>query len=144
LRQWPAYLPVSRRTIVQPPRAEDLAEGACSRIIFILLTNKQHYSNFYYYNCLTIDKQAALLFQLFLLHSTPPAKKTEPSNLVLRAQDHKKNPKFKGWQWDLKNPKFKIRSSKERRTKSEITEIVVEKYVFKIPKIQNFRNTRNQ
>ena len=76
--------------------------------------------------------------------STPPAKKTEPSNLVLRAQDHKKNPKFKGWQWDLKNPKFKIRSSKERRTKSEITEIVVEKYVFKIPKIQNFRNTRNQ
>jgi hypothetical protein len=30
--------------------------------------------------------------------STPPAKKTEPSNLVLRAQDHKKNPKFKGWQ----------------------------------------------
>ena len=77
-------------------------------------------------------------------YSTPPAKKTEPSNLVLRAQDHKKNPKFKGWQWDLKNPKFKIRSSKERRTKSEITEIVVEKYVFKIPKIQNFRNTRNQ
>jgi hypothetical protein len=33
-----------------------------------------------------------------LLNSTPPAKKTEPSNLVLRAQDHKKNPKFKGWQ----------------------------------------------
>ena len=32
----------------------------------------------------------------------------------------------------------------QRRTKSEITEIVVEKYVFKIPKIQNFRNTRNQ
>ena len=31
-------------------------------------------------------------------YSTPPAKKTEPSNLVLRAQDHKKNPKFKGWQ----------------------------------------------
>ena len=31
-------------------------------------------------------------------NSTPPAKKTEPSNLVLRAQDHKKNPKFKGWQ----------------------------------------------
>ena len=78
------------------------------------------------------------------VYSTPPAKKTEPSNLVLRAQDHKKNPKFKGWQWDLKNPKFKIRSSKERRTKSEITEIVVEKYMFKIPKIQNFRNTRNQ
>ena len=82
--------------------------------------------------------------QVFYMLSTPPAKKTEPSNLVLRAQDHKKNPKFKGWQWDLKNPKFKIRSSKERRTKSEITEIVVEKYVFKIPKIQNFRNTRNQ
>ena len=80
----------------------------------------------------------------FCVISIPPAKKTEPSNLVLRAQDHKKNPKFKGWQWDLKNPKFKIRSSKERRTKSEITEIVVEKYVFKIPKIQNFRNTRNQ
>ena len=32
----------------------------------------------------------------------------------------------------------------QRRTKSEITEIVDEKYVFKIPKIQNFRNTRNQ
>ena len=30
--------------------------------------------------------------------STPPSKKTAPSNLVLRAQDHKKNPKFKGWQ----------------------------------------------
>ena len=28
--------------------------------------------------------------------------------------------------------------------KSEITEIVDEKYVFKISKIQNFRNTRNQ
>ena len=35
---------------------------------------------------------------LLLKNSTPPAKKTEPSNLVLRAQDHKKNPKFKGWQ----------------------------------------------
>ena len=35
------------------------------------------------------------------LISTPPAKKTEPSNLVLRAQDHRKNSKFKGWQWDL-------------------------------------------
>ena len=34
----------------------------------------------------------------YLFLSTPPAKKTEPSNLVLRAQDHKKNPKFKGWQ----------------------------------------------
>ena len=34
----------------------------------------------------------------FLKVSTPPAKKTEPSNLVLRAQDHKKNPKFKVWQ----------------------------------------------
>ena len=40
---------------------------------------------------------------LVLCCSTPPAKKT----VVLRAQDHKKNPKFKGWQWDLKNPKFK-------------------------------------
>ena len=95
----------------------------------------------------TISQTSYLSFFLhtdFFHTSTPPAKKTEPSNLVLRAQDHKKNPKFKGWQWDLKNPKFKIRSSKERRTKSEITEIVVEKYVFKIPKIQNFRNTRNQ
>ena len=54
--------------LFQPPWAEDLAEGACSRIIFILLTNKQHYSNFYYYNCLTTDNQA-LLFQLFLLQS---------------------------------------------------------------------------
>ena len=39
---------------------------------------------------------------LGLLFSTPPVKKTEPSNLVLRAQDHKKNPKSEGLQWDLR------------------------------------------
>ena len=39
-----------------------------------------------------------MVFPTLYPFSTPPAKKTELSNLVLRAQDHKKNPKFKGWQ----------------------------------------------
>ena len=118
-----SFLPVEGQTSTPPWEGESV-RSSCKRDLLkqIVLTHKKQNFN----------------------NSTPPAKKTEPSNLVLRAQDHKKNPKFKGWQWDLKNPKFKIRSSKERRTKSEITEIVVEKYVFKIPKIQNFRNTRNQ
>ena len=75
-----------------------------------------------------------------------------PQFIVLLQQ---KNRNLPIWSWELKTTRkirsskvgsetWKIRSSKERRTKSEITEIVVEKYVFKIPKIQNFRNTRNQ
>ena len=48
--------------------------------------------------CRRSEGAGALLIGKISDISTPPAKKTEPSNLVLRAQDHKKNPKFIGWQ----------------------------------------------